>query len=101
MTTQENVHPTALPAMFKTSLEAPLLVSILEMFKFTLEGGSEPDRKETVKTYLLDFARVPRFSMVVLFMSKDEKRLVKEVWDGVDVGDDQVERGARKVWGIS
>ena len=87
--------------MFKTSLEAPLLVSMLETFKYILENNSGRDVKESVKTYLLNMARVPRFTTIVLFMSKDEKQLVKEVWDGVAVGDDQVERGARKVWGVS
>ena len=95
------MHPTALPAVFKTSLEAPLLVSILETFKATLESAPQGDVKETVKTYLLSFARVPRFGTVVLFMSKDERTLVEQVWSEVSVGDDQVERGVRKVWGVS
>ena len=76
-------------------------MSILETFKAVLGNAPEIETKESVKTYLLNMARVPRFTTVVLFMSKAEKQLVKEVWDGVSVGDDQVERGARKVWGVS
>lgn len=95
------MHPTSLPSLFKTSLETALLVSMLETFKAVLENAPAAEVKEGVKTYLLNFARVPRFTTVVLFMSKTEKQLVKEVWDGVSAGDDQVERGARKVWGVS
>jgi RNA polymerase II-associated protein 3 len=90
--------------MFKTSLEAPQLVSLLETFNFVLhepEFEYEPDVKETVKRYLISLARVPRFSTITLFMSKDEKQLVKQVWDALDRVDDQVEGGVRKVWGVS
>ena len=90
--------------MFKTSLESPQLVSLLETFSSVLrdpEFEYEPDVKATVKTYLINLSRVPRFSTIVLFMSKDEKKLVKEVWDALDRIDDQIEGGARKVWGVS
>ncbi|KIP04334.1 hypothetical protein PHLGIDRAFT_76108, partial [Phlebiopsis gigantea 11061_1 CR5-6] len=97
----ESVHPTSLPSLFKTSLETPLLVKMLETFKVVLDNAPEVEVKESIKTYLLNMARVPRFTTIVLFMSKIERQLVKEVWDGVDAGDDQVERGARKVWGVS
>lgn len=97
----DNVPASSLPAMFKTSLEAPLLVSMLETFKFVLtEHDDERTIKDSVKSYLLNLARVPRFSTIIMFMSNDEKKLVKEVWDGVSRTDDQVEVGVRKVWGV-
>lgn len=90
--------------MFKTSLEAPQLVSVLDTFSFVLhdpEFEYEPDVKETVKRYLINFSRVPRFSTIAMFMSRDEKKLMKDVWDALDRVDDQIESGARKVWGVN
>ena len=90
--------------MFKTSLESPHIVSILSTFAAVLhdpEFEYEPDVKATIKTYLINFSRVPRFSTIIMFMSKDEKALVKEVWEAMDRVDDQIEGGARKVWGVS
>lgn len=87
--------------MFKTSLEAPQLISMLETFKFVLsEYDGDSSAKDRVKAYLLNLARVPRFSTIMMFMSKNEKTLVKEVWGGVSRTDDQIEAGARKVWGV-
>lgn len=87
--------------MFKTSLEAPLLVSVLETFKFVLtEHDDDSSTKDSVKAYLLNLARVPRFSTIIMFMSKDERKLVKEIWDIVSRTEDQVEVGVRKVWGV-
>ncbi|EKM61554.1 uncharacterized protein PHACADRAFT_204723 [Phanerochaete carnosa HHB-10118-sp] len=97
----DNVPPASLPAMFKTSLEAPLLVSVLGTFKFILaEHDDNSSARDSVKAYLLSFARVPRFSTIMMFMSKYERTLVKEVWDGITRTDDQVEVGVRKVWGV-
>ncbi|GJE89529.1 RNA polymerase II-associated protein [Phanerochaete sordida] len=95
----DNVPPASLPAMFKTSLEAPHLVAMLETFRFVLADGDDAG-KDRVKAYLLNFARVPRFSTIVMFMNRDEKALVKEVWDGVGRADDQIEVGVRKVWSV-
>jgi hypothetical protein len=41
------------------------------------------------------FSKVPRFKTVVLFMSKEEKELAKQVWEGVSV------RNGGAAWGIS
>ena len=59
-----------------------------------------------IKAYLLNLAKVPRFTTVVLFMSKQERKLVDEVWALVGpkatngAGED-AEGGARKAWGVS
>lgn len=89
--------------MFKTSLEAPMLISLLETFKYKLANAGlelESVVKESVRAYMLNLGRVQRFGTVVLFMSRDEKKLVKDVWDSLNhrAGEDGA---ARKVWGIS
>lgn len=53
-----------------------------------------------VKQYLLNFARVPRFSTVVLFMSSDERLLVKDVWSSAGDGGG-LNISEKKAWGIS
>jgi RNA polymerase II-associated protein 3 len=48
-----------------------------------------------MRQYMAVFSKVPRFSTVVLFMSKKEKELAKEVWDKLGV------RNGGAAWGIS
>lgn len=48
-----------------------------------------------MREYMAWFAKVPRFSFVVMFMSRVEKELAKEVWEGLGV------RNGGAAWGIS
>ena len=48
-----------------------------------------------MRQYMAMFSKVPRFSTVVLFMSAEEKKLAKEVWEKVGV------RNGCAAWGIS
>ncbi|CAA7269109.1 unnamed protein product [Cyclocybe aegerita] len=74
------VPPSALPTFCKTSLEPSLLVSILATFLAALNAaGEDPGIKQRVNEYLDNFAKVPRFGTLVLFLSKDEKMLAKQV----------------------
>ncbi|EMD39752.1 hypothetical protein CERSUDRAFT_112038 [Gelatoporia subvermispora B] len=92
------IPPPALPALFQSSLDASLLSSILSTFLTILHSppvnaNGEPDPtlsaediRVRVRAYLVWLARVPRFGTVVLFMSKEERGLVQDVWSAVGVG---------------
>jgi RNA polymerase II-associated protein 3 len=69
--------------MCQTSLEPPLLVSILTTFSTLLEAY--PDISSDVKNYMVNLGNVPRFPMVTMLMSKEEKRLAARVWEKVGV----------------
>ncbi|KAI5122439.1 hypothetical protein M0805_008752 [Coniferiporia weirii] len=70
-----NIPPEALPSLFKTSLEATLLVQILEVCALATSSTGDPAIKDRVRGYLRWFPRVPRFSTVALFLSKQEKEI--------------------------
>ncbi|KAI0920035.1 hypothetical protein AcV7_006045 [Taiwanofungus camphoratus] len=91
------IDPAALPALFQSSLEASLLSSLLATFLDVLRAlDGQEQVKALVKAYMLNLARVPRFSTVVLFMSPSERVLVKDIWALVGPGEER--RGA---WGLS
>ena len=71
--------------MFKTSLEPSLLVVLLETFLTTL--SQNPSSGDRVREYMDALVNVPRFSTVVLLLTKREKDSVRQIWDalGVDV----------------
>ena len=63
-----------------------MLVSIMETFLATLEVTKGDSRVKTIiQEYMENFARIPRFNTLVLFLSKSEKSLAKNVWIAVDV----------------
>ena len=63
-----------------------MLVSIMEIFLATLEvTKGDSTAKRIVREYMENFARIPRFNTLVLFLSKSEKLLAKSVWKAVDV----------------
>jgi len=87
-----SIPPPELPGLFKTSLESTHLVSILQDFL------SQPsDAFPRIKEYLVNFPRVSRFGVMVLFLKDDEKELVRKVWDSLgEIGRDSE---GRKPWG--
>jgi len=91
------IPPTTLPALFQTLLEPSLLGSILDTFLTILKQTTDPENGDRVRMrqYMAMFSKVPRFSTVVLFMSAEEKKLAKEVWEKVGV------RNGCAAWGIS
>jgi RNA polymerase II-associated protein 3 len=66
-----------------------MLVSIMEIFLATLEVTKGDDdsaaKRIIIKEYMENFARIPRFNTLVLFLSKSEKLLAKSVWMAVGV----------------
>ena len=68
-----------------------MLVSILETFLAYTAKGDDDDSRATTTTktiiheYMENFARIPRFNTLLLFLSKSEKMLAKRVWMAVDV----------------
>lgn len=66
------------------------MVDILQVFE-----KANDERQPLVREYMENFAKVPRFGTVVLFLSRKEKDLVKQVWGRLGVGKDTVD----PVWG--
>lgn len=79
----QKIPPSVLPNFFKTSLEAPLLLSIVEVFSLAVSSTGEPAIKKRVQEYLNNFPRIPRFNTVTMFMNKEEKGLCKLLIDNV------------------
>ena len=97
LTMIQQIPPTSLPALFQTSLDPSLLVSILNTFLAVLKNITDPedDNRARMRQYMAMFSKVSRFSTVVLLMSKEEKERAKEVWDKMGV------RNGGAAWGIS
>ncbi|KLO17296.1 hypothetical protein SCHPADRAFT_913687 [Schizopora paradoxa] len=84
----KSVPPTAIPSLFRTSLEAPMLTSILEVFLRVLgpedvEESNRFDARTLVREYLQNFVRVPRFSTVLMFLTTAERNVAKKVCEAV------------------
>ncbi|TFK39052.1 hypothetical protein BDQ12DRAFT_630217 [Crucibulum laeve] len=75
-----SIPPSKLPEFCKTSLEPMLLVSILETFLAMLEGSNDSNMTLLIKQYMECFAKVPRIGVLILFLSKNEKSIAKQVW---------------------
>ncbi|RDB15279.1 RNA polymerase II-associated protein 3 [Hypsizygus marmoreus] len=89
------IPPSSFPAFFKISLEPVLLLSILTVFNEVLRTGENASK---VREYMDAFARVERFGTVVLFLSRAEKEVAREVWEGLGVTKEDVGRLWRPVW---
>ncbi|KAH9829630.1 uncharacterized protein C8Q71DRAFT_863017 [Rhodofomes roseus] len=89
------ISPTALPSLFQSSLEAPLLTSIVDTLRDVLTAHPEEKTRERVREYMIGLSRVQRFSTVVLFMSVGEKQSAKEAWQLLGGGEGE------KAWGVS
>ena len=58
----------------------------METFLATLEvTKGDPRVKTIIQDYMENFARIPRFNTLVLFLSKSEKSLAESVWKAVDI----------------
>lgn len=78
--------PERYKELFKTSLEPPLLISIVDVLQEMVSSNmSNPHLKQTVKQSLTAFGSVPRFGTLLMFLSKEEKGKVIELWKSVGV----------------
>ena len=62
-----------------------MLVSLMETFLEVTKDDDSRAKKATIQEYMENFARIPRFNTLLLFLSKSEKKLAKSVWMAVDV----------------
>jgi hypothetical protein len=75
----QGIPPSSLPKMFQASLEPVLLSSILQHFKQVIDLQiAAPD---DVRNYLVSLSKVQRFGTIMLFMNKDEKIILKGLWE--------------------
>ncbi|KAF8204337.1 hypothetical protein K438DRAFT_2014989 [Mycena galopus ATCC 62051] len=74
------IPPTALPALFQTSLEPALFVEIADTLG--ARAGTDGD---LVAAYMRAFSGVPRFGTVVRLLSRGEKARVREAWGALGV----------------
>ena len=66
-----------------------MLVSILELFLEMVRVEREGKR---IREYLDNFGRVPRFETVILFLSREEKGIAREVWERLGVFKGELEK---------
>ncbi|VDB85590.1 unnamed protein product [Peniophora sp. CBMAI 1063] len=77
------VPPASISALYKTSLEPAHLVSVLHVFQALLSSSAHEGQREDIKTwirqYMDGYTRVQRFGTITMFMSTEERMLVKDV----------------------
>jgi RNA polymerase II-associated protein 3 len=71
-----------------------MLVSVLECFREVARTGDH-ERKATVREYMDNFVRIPRFETVLLFLSREDKKIARDIW--VALGAEQSD--LTKEWG--
>jgi len=77
---QQTIPPSTIPSFCKTSLEPPLLNSILEVFLVVLSSLPTKEDEVKIREYMENMAQIPRFSTLILFLTSKEKAIAKEVW---------------------
>ena len=105
----QQIPAARLPVLFKTSLEAEILASILHSLRTGLGSAPEDEeRARVVRAYMVNLPRVPRFNTVTMMMSSDELADAQVIWDllgrsrteGVEgERDKRKEDGSRRAWG--
>ncbi|KAG1743249.1 uncharacterized protein EDB91DRAFT_1247329 [Suillus paluster] len=73
------IPPVSLPKMFQASLEPVLLSSMLQHFERVIDQHIAAPAD--VREYLVSLSKVQRFGTIMLFMNKDEKTLLKRLWE--------------------
>ncbi|KAG0704776.1 hypothetical protein DFH29DRAFT_1034785, partial [Suillus ampliporus] len=73
------IPPVSLPKMFQASLEPILLSSMLQHFERVI--GQQIAAPGDVREYLVSLSKVQRFGTIILFMDKDEKKLLNRLWE--------------------
>jgi hypothetical protein len=96
------LSPESLPAFFQTSLDPALLTSFLSTFLSTLKSSTAVCPQ--IKDYMIHLSRVPRFSTILMFMSKDEKGVVAVIWSILSAhsnDDAELDAKNKRTWGIT
>ncbi|KZW01586.1 hypothetical protein EXIGLDRAFT_717977 [Exidia glandulosa HHB12029] len=74
-----SVPPSSLPKLCGTSLEPAFLVAVLDTFRtLAVSGVAQADARNAMRDYLNSFATVPRFDTVLMFLSAQEKEVVRD-----------------------
>ncbi|KAL1686439.1 hypothetical protein GGG16DRAFT_117880 [Schizophyllum commune] len=73
------VDPSTLPTLFQSNLEPPILLSMLQTFLDVLPNN--PDAAPKVLSYLDGLSKVSRINMVLLFLSEQERGVVRRLCD--------------------
>lgn len=94
-TSEQQIAPESLPSVFKTSLDASLLATIIQTFRALL--ATDIDRS-ALKGYIAHLPKVSRWSTLILFLSPAEQKTVKEIWDALPAEPDDAQ--LRKAWGL-
>ncbi|KAK7689748.1 hypothetical protein QCA50_006387 [Cerrena zonata] len=94
----QQIAPASLPAIFKSSLEASTLISILQTFQAVLQNSNSIEDVKTVKEYMTNLPRVPRWSTIILFLGTDERTMIRDIWDRLPK--DESDTRAREAWGL-
>ncbi|KAL1753894.1 hypothetical protein FB107DRAFT_276295 [Schizophyllum commune] len=71
------VDPSTLPTLFQSNLEPPILLSMLQTFLDVLPNN--PDAAPKVLSYLDGLSKVSRINMVLLFLSEQERGVVRRL----------------------
>lgn len=94
----QQIPPASLSGFFGSSLGADILSSMLGVLFTTLSSGES--EHSLVKEYMVYLTRVPRFSLIFTFLSRDDKNHAKEIWillDGAGVTSEE-DDGIKKSW---
>ena len=76
----QTIPATEFVGIFKNSLDAPFLASMLETFKALLvNGNNDQTLKQAVGPYFNALQRVPRFDTLMLFLSSSEAQTLQDV----------------------
>ncbi|KZS86930.1 TPR-like protein [Sistotremastrum niveocremeum HHB9708] len=86
----KRVPPQSIPDMFGTSLEPPILHSILKTFLHVLSASKDEATSSLIREYMRALPRVARFSTVRLFFSKEEAQTISDLWE--KLGQDEASR---------
>ncbi|KAL1663410.1 hypothetical protein GGF50DRAFT_116066 [Schizophyllum commune] len=73
------VDPSTLSSLFQSNLEPPILLSMLQTFLDVLPNN--PDAAPKVLSYLDGLSKVSRINMVLLFLSEQERGVVRRLCD--------------------
>ncbi|CAE6432871.1 unnamed protein product [Rhizoctonia solani] len=98
-----SVPPSSIPSLFGPTLESPLLSAMLSALLWALASAPNlpaADIPQRTLAYMTALAQVPRFSTLVLFLDAAEKKIAKEVWDGLEQSGVDLDLGKEKQkWG--
>ncbi|KAF5372891.1 hypothetical protein D9758_001714 [Tetrapyrgos nigripes] len=81
------VPPSRLPTMFQTSLEPSLFMSICRTLLDAIQHSDDENIVTVAVEYLQTFTKVPRIKTVVLFLTGDEKDVLRAIYQRLEVSE--------------